>query len=156
MSGYMKNNEGGKCDKKTVKPRNTRIAVKVAAFAAGVFLCLGLTWLLSIWHDITFDEIVFYLSAPLDGTSQDVMNSFYMRVVLLSVLLTLIFAVVLLILKKKNKLKLLRRISSASLVLLSLLLLLQAGRAVVRYRVIDYVRSMSSSSDFRILSIPIR
>lgn len=148
MSGFMKNNEGGKCDKKTVKPRNTRIAVKVAAFAAGVFLCLGLTWLLSIWHDITFDEIVFYLSAPLDGTSQDVMNSFYMRVVLLSVLLTLIFAVVLMILKKKNKLKLLRRISSASLVLLSLLLLLQAGRAVVRYRVIDYVRSMSSSSDF--------
>ena len=85
------------------KTGNSRLVVAVLFFAVAVFLCLGLTWLLSIWHDITFDEIVFYLSAPLDGTSQDVMNSFYLRVVFLSVIAVIVFAALLIIFRiRKN------------------------------------------------------
>ena len=134
--------------KEGVKPGAARIAVTVVLFAAGAFLCLGLTWLLSIWHDITFDEIVFYLSAPLDGTSQDVMNSFYLRVVLFSVIAVIVFAASLIILKAKKKHVALRRFGTAVLVLLGIVFAIQAGRAVVRYRVVDYIRSINSNSDF--------
>ncbi|MBR6488756.1 MAG: phosphoglycerol transferase, partial [Clostridiales bacterium] len=134
--------------KECKNPSTARIVVTVVFFAAGAFLCLGLTWLLSIWHDITFDEIVFYLSAPLDGTSQDVMNSFYLRVVLISVIAVIVFAASLIILKVKKKYAALRRTGTAVLIMLGAVIAIQAGRAVVRYRVIDYIRSMNSNSDF--------
>ena len=134
--------------KECKNPSTARIVVTVVFFAAGAFLCLGLTWLLSIWHDITFDEIVFYLSAPLDGTSQDVMNSFYLRVVLISVIAVIVFASSLIILKVKKKYAALRRTGTAVLIMLGAVIAIQAGRAVVRYRVIDYIRSMNSNSDF--------
>lgn len=133
---------------KVGKPGTVRIVVAVLLFAIAVFLCLGLTWLLSIWHDITFDEIVFYLSAPLDGTSQDVMNSFYLRVVLLSVLAVIVFAAVLIVLRVKKKYALSKKVSIAVFVILGLALGCQAGRAAVRYRVFDYIRSMTTKSDF--------
>lgn len=133
---------------KSGKPGIARVILAVILFAAGIFLSLGLTWLLSIWHDITFNEIVFYLSAPLEGTSQDVMNSFYLRVVLISIIATLIFAVSLVILRVKGKQRASRKFRITVFVLLVLFFTFQAGRAVVRYRVIDYIRSVMSDSDF--------
>lgn len=133
---------------KNGKPGIARIVLAVILFAAGIFLSLGLTWLLSIWHDITFDEIVFYLSAPLDGTSQDVMNSFYLRVVLISVIATLIFCVSLIVLRVRGKHSASRKYRTAVFVLLILFFTFQAGRAVVRYRVFDYLRSIMTNSDF--------
>ena len=54
--------------------------------AATVFLLLSfiaflVTWTLGYWHDITFDEIVFYLSSPLEGTAGNVINAFIFKVV---------------------------------------------------------------------------
>jgi len=133
---------------KVGKPGAVRIVVAVLLFAIAVFLCFGLTWLLSIWHDITFDEIVFYLSAPLDGTSQDVMNSFYLRVVMLSVIAVIVFSATLIILRVRKKHALSKKVSIALFVILGFGLGCQAARAVVRYRVIDYIRSMTTKSDF--------
>ena len=137
-----------KPEKRSGKPGAVRLFVTVLLFAVEAFLCLGLTWLLSIWHDITFDEIVFYLSAPLEGTSKDVMNSFYLRVVLFSSIAVVLFAASLIILRIKKRYAAYRKYKAAVFILLSLVLLCQAGRAVSRYRVIDYVRSRMTKSDF--------
>ena len=123
------------------RPGVAGIIVRVVIFAVEAFLFLGLTWLLSIWHDITFDEIVFYLSAPLEGTSHDFMNSFYLRVLLLLVIAVCLFALLTAVLKKKKKHRELRMCCTALFIVLSIGLICQAGRAVVRYRVADYVRS---------------
>lgn len=135
-------------EKRFGKPKTARLVAAVLFFAIGIFLSLGLTWLLSIWHDITFDEIVFYLSAPLDGTSQDVMNSFYLRVVLISAIAVIVFAVSLVILRVKKKYSVSKKYTVAVFVLLAVFFSVQAGRAFVRYRVADYIRSMTSKSDF--------
>ena len=95
MAKNVEKNRNGRPEKRSGKPGTVRLVAAVLFFAITVFLCLGLTWLLSIWHDITFDEIVFYLSAPLDGTSHEVMNSFYLRVVLISVIAVIVFAALL-------------------------------------------------------------
>lgn len=133
---------------KDKRPSAVRLVAAVLVFAAGAFLCLGLTWLLSIWHDITFDEIVFYLSAPLDGTSKDVMNSFYLRVVLFSVIAVIIYAVVLIILRLRKKDRALGIFRTVVYIALGAVLICQAGRAAVRYKVPDYIRSRVTRSDF--------
>ncbi|MBO4449415.1 MAG: sulfatase-like hydrolase/transferase [Clostridiales bacterium] len=135
-------------EKRSGKPGAARITVSAVLFAIEAFLCLGLTWLLSIWHDITFDEIVFYLSAPLEGTSHDVMNSFYLRVVLISVIALIIFIVLMVVLVKKKKYRMFRTGIAVVFAALSIFLVCQAARCVVRYRVIDYVRSRTTKSDF--------
>ena len=135
-------------EKHSGKPGAVRVVVTVLFFAIGAFLCFGLTWLLSIWHDITFDEIVFYLSAPLEGTSQDVMNSFYLRVVLVSAVAAVLFAAALTTLIVKKRYKAFRRVAAVALIAVGLVFVCQAGRAVKRYRVIEYVRSRTTKSDF--------
>ena len=39
---------------------------------------------MDVWRDITVDEIIFHLSAPLEGTSSDVINGFLLRSLMLS------------------------------------------------------------------------
>lgn len=141
MADSIRKTKGG-------KPKAARLVVTVLFFAAGVFLCLGLTWLLSIWHDITFDEIVFYLSAPLEGTSQGVMNSFYLHVVLFSVIASCLFAALLIFLRQKKKYRAFRMSTLAAFIVIAVVLVCQAGRAAVRYRVTDFVRSRLTKSDF--------
>ena len=135
-------------EKRSGKPGIVRIVLTVLFFVIGAFLCLGLTWLLSIWHDITFDEIVFYLSAPLEGTSHDVMNSFYLRVVLVSVIAAALFTVLLIVLVKKKKYRAFRTVTAVVFIALSLFLVCQTVRGMVRYRVIEYMRSRMTKSDF--------
>lgn len=135
-------------EKRSGKPGAARIIVSAVLFTIAVFLCSGFTWLLSIWHDITFDEIVFYLSAPLEGTSHDVMNSFYLRVVLVSVIALIVFIVTVTVIIKKKKYRMVRTGIATIFVVLCLFLACQAVRCVVRYRVIDYVRSRLTKSDF--------
>ena len=68
MANQFDIKDGNKSVATSGKPKTARLVVTVILFSLGAFLSLGLSWLLSIWHDITFDEIVFYLSAPLAGT----------------------------------------------------------------------------------------
>ena len=137
-----------KSEKHSGKPGTARIIVTALFFAIEAFLCLGLTWLLSIWHDITFDEIVFYLSAPLEGTSQGVMNSFYIHVVLVSVIAVFLFTALLIVLVNKKKYRAFRTVTATVFIVLSLFLVCQTVRGVVRYRVAEYVRSRMTKSDF--------
>ena len=51
------------------------------AFLLLSFIAFLVTWTLGYWHDITFDEIVFYLSSPLEGTAGNVINAFIFKVV---------------------------------------------------------------------------
>lgn len=148
MTETVDNHKGGKPGKSPRKPGTVRLIVSVLLFAAGAFLSLGLTWLLSIWHDITFDEIVFYLSAPLEGTSKDVMTSFYLRVVLTTVIAVILFASVTVMLVRRKNYGALKKYRIVVAVLLVGILVCQAGRAVARYRVIDYIKSRLTKSDF--------
>ena len=148
MSKQGKEKTKSRVKKTPERPGIAGITVAVFFFALEAFLVFGLTWLLSIWHDITFDEIVFYLSAPLEGTSQDVMNSFYLRVVLFTCIAVILFACSLVFFRIKKRYSAYRKFCLVVFIALSVILACQIGRAVVRYRVIDYIRSRIMKSDF--------
>ena len=126
--------------KQPERPGNAGIVLATFFFLVEAFLVFGLTWLLSIWHDITFDEIVFYLSAPLEGTSKDVMNSFYLRVVLFSGLAVILLTASLILLRPRKRYAVSRRYCLIVLLALSAVLICQIARAAVSYRVPEYIR----------------
>ena len=67
------------------------------------FIAALVTWTLGYWHDITFDEIVFYLSSPLEGTAGNVITAFIFKVAVPTVLAAVIFAVLSAVLHKTDK-----------------------------------------------------
>ena len=148
MSKQGKEKTKNRVKKTPERPGTAGIVVAAFFFALEAFLVFGLTWLLSIWHDITFDEIVFYLSAPLEGTSQDVMNSFYIRVVLFTLIAVILFTCSLVFFRIKKRYSAYKKYLLIVFVALSAVLCYQTARAVVRYRVVEYVRSRITKSDF--------
>ena len=79
------------------------IIIGTAAFMLLFFIAALVTWTLGYWHDITFDEIVFYLSSPLEGTAGNVISAFILKVGVPSVLAAAFFAVLSVVFRKKDK-----------------------------------------------------
>ena len=124
------------------------IILTATAFLLLFFIAALVTWTLGYWHDITFDEIVFYLSSPLEGTAGNVINAFIFKVAVPSVLAFGLFIVLSVILRKKNKEKA-RKIFAVVLISAALAVsVIQLVRADKRYGILKYIRSQNSTSDF--------
>ena len=102
-------------DRKTGKSK-TVIVIGTVAFMLLFFIAALVTWTLGYWHDITFDEIVFYLGSPLEGTAGNVITAFVLKVAVPTVLAAVIFAVLSVVLLKKDKDKT-RKVFSCVLIL---------------------------------------
>ena len=124
------------------------IIIGTAAFLLLFFIAALLTWTLGYWHDITFDEIVFYLSSPLEGTAGNVISAFILKVAVPSVLAAAFFAGLSVVFRKKDK-ENIRKITAAVLITAAaVVFLVQLFRADKRYGIVKYFRSQSSTSDF--------
>ena len=132
--------------KKGRSPIGTVIGTVV--FLLLFFVAALVTWTLGYWHDITFDEIVFYLSSPLEGTAGNVINAFILKVAVPAVLATVIFAVLAVVLRKKDKDKPRRIIAALLISVAALVSVIQLVRADRRYGIIRYIRSQNSTSEF--------
>lgn len=112
------------------------------------FVAALVTWTLGYWHDITFDEIVFYLSSPLEGTAGNVINAFILKVAVPTLLSAVLYVILSVLLAKKGKTKA-RKTGSFILVFLALAVsVLQLVRADGRYGILKYIKSMNSHSEF--------
>ncbi len=135
-------------DKKKSGGSLIRIVIGTVVFLMLFFIAALVTWTLGYWHDITFDEIVFYLSSPLEGTAGNVVNAFVFKVAVPTVIMTVIFIVLSVLLRKKDKEKA-RKIISALLIAAAFIVSgIQLIRADRRYGIVKYIRSQNSTSDF--------
>lgn len=124
------------------------IIAGTVAFALLFFIAALLTWVLGYWHDITFDEIVFYLSSPLEGTAGNVINAFIFKVAVPFAAAVVLFALLSVILAQKGHLKE-RRVFAAALIAAALAVsCVQLFRADRRYGIVRYLKAMNSTSDF--------
>lgn len=131
------------------RSKASNIIRTIIAAALFFFLTLVITsmiWCMGYWHDITVDEILFHLNAPIEGTAENVMNAFYLKALLPAVLITAVFVTVIVILHKKPKASKIFKLSSW----------IAAGLALVtalvffcnQYGVVRYIGSRLVSSDF--------
>ena len=132
--------------KKGRSPIGTVIGTVV--FLLLFFIAALVTWTLGYWHDITFDEIVFYLSSPLEGTAGNVIAAFIFKVAVPTVLAAVIFAVLSAVLHKTDKDKNRRILSALLISIAALVSVVQLIRADRRYGIIRYIRSQNTTSDF--------
>lgn len=70
---------------------------------------LAVRWALGIWVGVTFDEIVYHLTAPIEGTSSEIMNGFYLTCLIPAIAVTAIVLVVNAILRRRDAAKKIRR-----------------------------------------------
>lgn len=136
-----------KAERKTGKSKAV-IVIGTAAFMLLFFIAALVTWTLGYWHDITFDEIVFYLSSPLEGTAGNVISAFIFKVAVPTVLAAVLFAVLSVILRKKDKEKVRRITAVVLLTAAAAVSCVQLIRADKRYGILKYIKSQNSTSDF--------
>ena len=90
---------------KSANKMGSKIVAEVF-FGLGVLvlslLSLTIFWIIDTWKSISFGEIVLQLSSPIEGTSSDIINMFYMRCLLPAALIAIAFSVAGILLKKRN------------------------------------------------------
>ena len=129
-----------------MKAKIIRTGIAAVLFFVLTLVITSMIWCMGYWHDITVDEILFHLNAPIEGTAENVMNAFYLKALLPAVLITAVFVVVSIVLRKKQKACKVFKLTSW----------IAAGLALVtalaffcdRYGVIRYIKSRLIESDF--------
>lgn len=130
-----------------------KMGAKIAAevfFGLGILvlslLSLTVFWVIDTWKSISFGEIVLQLSSPIEGTSSDIINMFYLRCLLPAVLIAIVFTAAGIIFRKRGiKVALLHMIS---LILAVVILAISLVCFDKQFGALDYLKSINVESEF--------
>lgn len=130
--------------KKVLKTTGTVFTVLVLTLTV-LTMRSGL-WMLDTWTNLTMNELIFHLKAPMDGTNEELISGFITACLLVSLVPGLFFAF-LLFLTRKNKL-LYRILHLAAWIASSVIILLTLQHVWNNLEVTDYVESQVTYSNF--------
>lgn len=119
----------------------------LTVFIAGlsVLLALSVRWMFATWTNLSMDELVYHLTAPLDGTNTDMIWD-YVRVCAVPTILVIFFLILILIAwRKKEKVHLFR----GSINLVALVgIIVMLGYTWTELGVGDYLKDQNTESKF--------
>lgn len=119
----------------------------LTVFIAGlsVLLALSVRWMFATWTNLSMDELVYHLTAPLDGTNTDMIWD-YVRVCAVPTILVIFFLILILIAwRKKEKVHLFRGIINL-VALVGIIVML--GYTWTELGVRDYLKDQNTESKF--------
>ena len=119
----------------------------LTVFIAGlsVLLALSVRWMFATWTNLSMDELVYHLTAPLDGTNTDMIWD-YVRVCAVPTILVIFFLILILIAwRKKEKVHLFRGIINL-VALVGIIVML--GYTWTELGVGDYLKDQNAESKF--------
>ena len=119
----------------------------LTVFIAGlsVLLALSVRWMFATWTNLSMDELVYHLTAPLDGTNTDLIWD-YVRVCAVPTILVIFFLILILIAwRKKEKVHLFRGIINL-VALVGIIVML--GYTWTELGVGDYLKDQNTESKF--------
>lgn len=119
----------------------------LTVFIAGlsVLLALSVRWMFATWTNLSMDELVYHLTAPLDGTNTDMIWD-YVRVCAVPTILVIFFLILILIAwGKKEKVHLFRGIINL-VALVGIIVML--GYTWTELGVGDYLKDQNTESKF--------
>lgn len=119
----------------------------LTVFIAGlsVLLALSVRWMFATWTNLSMDELVYHLTAPLDGTNTDMIWD-YVRVCAVPTILVIFFLILILIAwRKKEKVHLFRGIINLVALVGSIVML---GYTWTELGVGDYLKDQNTESKF--------
>lgn len=110
-----------------------------------VLLALSVRWMFATWTNLSMDELVYHLTAPLDGTNTDMIWD-YVRVCAVPTILVIFFLILILIAwRKKEKVHLFRGIINL-VALVGIIVML--GYTWTELGVGDYLKDQNTESKF--------
>ena len=119
----------------------------LTVFIAGlsVLLALSVRWMFATWTNLSMDELVYHLTAPLDGTNTDMIWD-YVRVCAVPTILVIFFLILILIAwRKKEKVHLFRGIINL-VALVGIIVML--GYTWTELGVGDFLKDQNTESKF--------
>ena len=86
--------------KKVICIISTILTITLAVLST--IICFSIKWMFDTWSNLTMDELVYHLTAPLEGTNEGMIKE-YLNVCIVPAILVLIFIVILFITYRKQK-----------------------------------------------------
>lgn len=68
-----------------------------------ILVCFSIKWMLETWENLTMDELVYHLNAPLDGTNSDMIWQYVFKCIVPTIIILIVIGTIMVILKKKEK-----------------------------------------------------
>ena len=135
-----------KNDMKKKRKNGTIILIlTVILFFIALFFAFGIYFLESTWSNLTFDEILFHIKAPLLGTAKGIMKRFIVQALLPSIGGTAAMLVLLLLMRKNRWY---RYVLAASMILSALAIFTSVKDAWDNFGIGSYIRAQVQNSDF--------
>lgn len=134
-------------DRQDIKKKLYIFALILAGIMDLILLLLSflINWILKTWNGLTVDEIIFHLSAPLEGTNSEMILEAVLTCVIPTVI---IFIGLFVILKYNNKIIANKIILTASGVLTVAFFAFSVARFWTRLDLGEYITAQSTDSDF--------
>lgn len=123
----------------------------LAAAVFGLLLAsFAMIWTMDVWRHITFDEIIYHLSAPIEGTNPSVIRSFVLRNLIPAAVVGLgLWGLnIVNILKRIKKAKLVKQINAIAAIVSVAVIVVVAALFINKYDAIGYYKAMNENSDF--------
>ncbi len=119
--------------------------VTLLAVLAGSFIAALVRWAFSVWHNLKIDEILYHLTAPLEGTGDGLIRKFVIFCIVPAVLICILSAIVL---RKYRDHKNYLLLSSGLLVFFAALGALSFGYASHRLELGSYIANHVRDNSF--------
>ncbi len=65
-------------------------------------VCLSIQWMFNTWNNLTMDELIFHLTAPLEGTNEGMIREYLSVCIAPVILLLLVMSILLIVFRKKK------------------------------------------------------
>ena len=86
--------------KKIVVGVGTALSILITVLAA--ILCFSIRWMFHTWSNLSMDELVFHLTAPLDGTNKSMIMEYLLVCVVPTIMILFLIIVFFIILRKRK------------------------------------------------------
>ena len=73
----------------------------ILAFAI-IIVLFSMKWLINTWSDLTFEELLFHLSVPLEGVNSEMLKEYFLHYGIYSFLTIILLLIIFLILRKND------------------------------------------------------
>lgn len=87
--------------KKVVKKILIILGCIISFFAA--LLCLSIRWMFKTWANLSMDELMYHLNAPLEGTNEGMIKEYIYKCLFPSIVVLVIIVITIIICKKLNR-----------------------------------------------------
>lgn len=68
-----------------------------------MLLCFSIKWMFDTWANLTMDELIYHLKAPLEGTNEDMIWDYILKCILPTIIIFIIVYVIMKMINKKRE-----------------------------------------------------